>query len=532
MQRVVKMESGSTYQSDSHTELQEQSPYISTETINNGKTEGAKIFFVELCERLGFFGLNAVLSPYVRDKLNWGQHQAAGITNFFNFTAYFACVFGGWVADNRIGRKKAITRGCVIYVIGLLCITLNTWVDFIGDSAVIFSVGLALVGLGTGGIKPSIAPIYADQQIFKTEEARSSSFRWFYWGINIGAFAGTFITPLLHDDKRYWSSFLMPTIAVCIALITFQYFKRGFRDNVPSSLQSNEIKSILSLRFRKRIPLSQIPQSHPELTSTLADFRQALIASKVFLFFPIYWLAYNQGLTNFVWQAYQLERPEWMPGEFLLVVNSLTIITLIPVMDFVGFPMLEKCGKLPTNSQRIVIGFVMQGVSMLMASVLQFFIQSALSESSISHSSSLEGSSGISFWWQIPQLALGAASEIFTSIGGLEFAYSGSPKSMRSLVMSLYLVSNAVASLVGIVFSPLMKPHNMTTIYFVLFVISVVAAVMFVWCFRSTNLDAGVEQSHQQQSINSTPGIELQSPEQESDALVDQLSEDDNTSAI
>ena len=60
-------------------------------------------------------------------------------------------------------------------------------------------------------------------------------------------------------------------------------------------------------------------------------------------------------------------------------------------------------------------------------------------------------------FWSVNLLPLfsSAFSEIFASITGLEYAFTKAPKRMRSLVMSLFLFTNAIAAAIGEAMNPL-----------------------------------------------------------------------------
>eukprot|EP00958_Prasinococcus_capsulatus_P011841 scaffold1182_cov396-Prasinococcus_capsulatus_cf.AAC.14 len=93
----------------------------------------------------------------------------------------------------------------------------------------------------------------------------------------------------------------------------------------------------------------------------------------------------------------------------------------------------------------------------------------------------------VSVWWQVVPYCGIALSEIFTSVSGLEFAYSQAPASMKSLVMSLYLCTTAVGSVIGIAVSPLMVPANFAVMFFVMGGVMLgVAAVFWVLASRRT----------------------------------------------
>lgn len=61
--------------------------------------------------------------------------------------------------------------------------------------------------------------------------------------------------------------------------------------------------------------------------------------------------------------------------------------------------------------------------------------------------------SSLSVWIQSGSYVLIALSEILASITGLEYAFTKAPKNMRSLVMAVFLFTNAISAAIGEAFN-------------------------------------------------------------------------------
>ncbi|KAJ9471277.1 putative peptide transporter ptr2 [Diplonema papillatum] len=210
--------------------------------------------------------------------------------------------------------------------------------------------------------------------------------------------------------------------------------------------------------------------------------RQTLRACAVFLFFPVYWVLAHQAPSTFVAQARLMARPDWLPHEVLIIFNTLTLVVCIPLFETFFFPQLARRGIVLRNVLRIIIGFIVQGVAMFAAMFVQFEIDRRGRYTAAATYTLHPGAERLSIWWQVPQYVLGAVSEIFASVGGIEYACSQAPQTMKSLVMSLYLLTSAAGSLASILMAPYTDYDNMSFVY------TFLTATMFIATFIFTHL--------------------------------------------
>ena len=132
------------------------------------------------------------------------------------------------------------------------------------------------------------------------------------------------------------------------------------------------------------------------------------------------------------------------PNDLISKLNPITLIVCIPLFDRFIFPGLRKAGIQFRPITRITTGFFIQSFSIVYITVLQHKIYTV-------------GEGKIDVWIQGPCYVLGAISEIFTNITALEYAFTHAPASMKSVVTSVYLFMNAIASAIGIALTPVNK---------------------------------------------------------------------------
>ncbi|GLT37577.1 hypothetical protein SLA2020_118860 [Shorea laevis] len=123
----------------------------------------------ECCKRLAYYGINTNLVNYIKFQLN--QRNLVAVNNVTNWsgTCYVMPLIRAFLADAYLGRYWTIASFSIIYVIGLIVLTMSASVHGLkascdeknvchptGLQTGVFFVGLYLIALGTGGIKPYV----------------------------------------------------------------------------------------------------------------------------------------------------------------------------------------------------------------------------------------------------------------------------------------------------------------------------------------------------------------------------------------
>jgi len=147
------------------------------------------LFFTELWERFSYYGMRAFLvlfmtAPVAAGGLGFPVARAGVIYGMYTAMVYMLSVPGGWIADRFLGQQRAVLFGGIGIMCGHICLAI--------PAGPTFYLGLMLVALGTGLLKPNISTIVG-QLYGKEDGRRESGFSIFYMGINIGAF----VAPLV-----------------------------------------------------------------------------------------------------------------------------------------------------------------------------------------------------------------------------------------------------------------------------------------------------------------------------------------------
>jgi POT family proton-dependent oligopeptide transporter len=184
----------------------------------------ATLFLTEMWERFTFYGMRAVLLLFLVAAVSAGgfgldDRTGAAIYGLYNAGVYLAALPGGWVADRLIGAQKAVMAGG-------LAITLGNTLLAISSSPKGFYLGLVVIVIGVGLLKPNVSAIVAE--LYPEGGARlDSGFTIFYIGINLGGFLGPLVIPLVQNHFGLRAGFGVGAIFMAIGLLQF-YFTRQY----------------------------------------------------------------------------------------------------------------------------------------------------------------------------------------------------------------------------------------------------------------------------------------------------------------
>ena len=170
-------------------------------------------FATEMWERFSYYGMRALLILYLTK--HWEFSDAASYLIYGANTSlvYIMPVFGGMLADQILGSKKAVTYGAILLVIGHLGMTIES-------NEQIFYLSLALIVSGVGFLKPNISTMVG-ALYEEGDPRRDSGFTIFYMGINIGAFTATLLCGYLGEKVGWAYGFGAAGIGMLLGLIIF-----------------------------------------------------------------------------------------------------------------------------------------------------------------------------------------------------------------------------------------------------------------------------------------------------------------------
>lgn len=356
------------------------------------------VFFIlgtEFCERFSYYGMRAVLILYLTNWLGFSEDVGTAIFHSFVMLCYFSPIIGAILADGYIGRYKTILYVSLLYAAGnlVMAITAVPPPEWYGPA-----LGLILIGLGTGGIKPNVSSFGADQFRADQEKERYTFFSAFYFAINLGSMLSIILTPILRADVKcygnecYPLAFGIPAALMVIATIIFVAGGSLYKKMPPSgNLIGRVFKCIWSgLCGKLKNCHSSDTKEHWLYYADSSKFepefiKEVQILLKVLFMFvptPIFWALSDQQGSRWTLQAEKLNGDLGALGtvkpDQMSAINPLMILVLIPIFEKFIYPWCERCKCLHRPLQRMSAGMILTVISFIMAGVLQMKIEDSL----------------------------------------------------------------------------------------------------------------------------------------------------------
>ena len=359
----------------------------------------------EAAERFSYYGMRAILVVFMTHHLRdasgalapMADSEARAVYHLFAGSVYFFPLLGALLADTLFGKYPTIIALSIVYCLGHLALAVD-------ETRIGLLVGLALIALGSGGIKPCVSAHVGDQFAHANRHLMTRVFGWFYVAINVGAFISSLLTPWLLE--RYGSNvaFAVPGILMLLATIVFWLGRNVF---------------------------VHVPPDRVRLWAEMrgGDAGKSLLRLLPFYFFiAFFWALYDQTGSSWVQQAEHMQRRflgfEWYAAQ-VQAVNPALVLLLVPLFSSVIYPRLGRVVEL-TAARKIFLGMMLAAVSFMLPAWVESRI--ALGEAP-------------SIGWQISAYVILTAAEVLVSVTALEFSYTQAPKTLKSIVMSIYLLS-------------------------------------------------------------------------------------------
>jgi POT family proton-dependent oligopeptide transporter len=358
----------------------------------------------EAAERFSYYGMNSILvifmTKYMLDSTGATDHmtkeQADAWYHTFVSAVYFLPVLGAILADAVIGKFRTIMALSVVYCFGHLALALS-------HTRGGLMVGLALIALGAGGIKPCVSANVGDQFGATNQHLLTRVYSWFYFSINIGSAFSTILIPHFLETRGPALAFGTPGIFMLIATVIF-WFGRGKFVHIPPVGLKNYAKEIFTRETLKILGNLLIPVP----------------------FVAMFWALWQQNFSSWVLQAESMDRNlfgrEWLSAQ-IQTVNPIFILVMLPLFSYAIYPAIDKVFRL-TPLRKIGIGLFVNLAAFLIVAWIQTRIDAGEKPNII---------------WQVVAFVVLTAGEIMVSVTHLEFAYTQAPKKLKSLVMCTYL---------------------------------------------------------------------------------------------
>jgi len=476
------------------------------------------LFATEMWERFSFYGIRPLLILFMTTTvMNGGfgfeRPQASAIVGIYASSVYLSSLPGGWIADRLFGLRRSIQYGAVLIMLGHLSIGLTS---FMGTKTPFF-IGLILIVLGTGLLKPNISAIVGD--LYPEGGARrDAGFSIFYMGINTGATAGQLFTGFFGEKVGFGWGFGIAAVGMLAGLIWYTVSARRTLGNIgieptrladPTAQQKRENQTRLILIAGVGLLAAVVLLAsfgvitiNPQVVGTYWAYflgaigvvyfayiftfgglkgderKRVVVIGVLFVAAAIFWAAFEQAPTSLNLFAKDFTDRQWgsfeVPALWYQSINSFFIIIFAPVFAALWL-WLGKRNINISSPFKFALGLALAGIGFL----IMIFPSNMLVAA--------QGAIKVSSWWLATSYLFQTFAELSISPVGLSSMTKLSPRRYVGQMMGIWFLAtslgNMIAGLVGGSVDPEkleQTPMLMTWTTIALFVAAAILALLAI----------------------------------------------------
>lgn len=438
------------------------------------------LFMTEMWERFSYYGIRPLLVLFMATALMNGgfgfeRSQASAIVGIYAASVYLASLPGGWIADRLLGLRRAIQYGAVLITSGHLSIGISSF----AGGKLFFFIGLILIVLGTGLLKPNISAIVGD--LYPEGGARrDAGFSIFYMGINTGAFVGQLVTGFLGEKYGYHWGFGAAGIGMFLGLLWFTIRAKSTLgdigieptkdpDPAKQAKQESMVKLAVGVGFAILVLVIVLAATgvitiDPQVVGGYMTYvlvglavaffgyvfafgglssdekKRVLVIAVLFVAAAIFWGAFEQAPTSLNLFAKDFTQRQLgsfeVPATWFQSVNSLFIIIFAPVFAALWTKLAARNIDI-SSPAKFALGLALAGLGFLIMIIPANMLVAT------------NGAIKVSAMWLIVSYLLQTFGELLLSPVGLSSMTKLSPRRYVGQMMGIWFLASALGNLIA-----------------------------------------------------------------------------------
>ncbi|KAG2646688.1 protein NRT1/ PTR FAMILY 8.3-like [Panicum virgatum] len=462
----------------------------------------ALILGLECLESMAFNGIATNLVVYIRSVLHGGIASSASTVSLWFGTSFFVPILGAAIADTYLGNYKTILISLIMYLLGMVLITVAAFMPSTsvscdmsssclssdGTQNLIFFVALYLTAVGCGGVRSALLPFGADQ--FNNDHSldikrRRNFFSSFYICVIFGVITSGTVIVWVQENVSWAIGYGIATTCIGLALIGFLVGTPIFRQHVPCGSPVKSIFKVIVATFRNmslEVPddsslLYEVRSNHTQRIKLAHsdDFRfldKAAVISDLSLAYGNRQSSWSLCTVTEVEELKILIRllPIWVTGIFFgaaisqmhttfiqqgTVMNTKIGSLTIPPASLYSFEVIcvtlwvLVVNKVIVPATRMYFANGLELTQLQRIGIGRFLMIFAMAMAALLETKRLQSvreAEPLSIAWQLPQYFIIAGSECFAVITQLEFFHGQAPDSMKSMLTAFALLTTALGN--------------------------------------------------------------------------------------
>ncbi len=420
------------------------------------------LFFTEMWERFSYYGMRAILVLYMVAAVSDGglaltNKEAGQIYGLYTMAVYLSALAGGFIGDKIFGARRAVLIGGIIIACGHFTIAFA--------STITLFIGMLLIVLGTGLLKPNMATIVG--ALYKPGDMRrDAGFSIFYMGVNVGAMLAPIVCGYLAQGTEFKAWLSSVGISPLVSW-HFGFAAAGIGMVVGLIVYVTQAKLLGTAGLKSvAAPATLIENSTKAEFLSKDEWRRLGAIGVLFVFNILFWAIYEQGgssLNIFANKCVDNTIFGWsFPSSWLQTFQAGFIVLFAPIISMIW---LKLGDKQPTAPTKFAIGIVLLGLGI----------------SLMVPASMLAAQGKVSPLWLIGVFLFECLGELCLSPVGLSTVTKLAPARFAALTMGAWYLSISIGNYTAGSLSGLFDEKNtsgMTTLFGSMALAALVATVL------------------------------------------------------
>jgi POT family proton-dependent oligopeptide transporter len=380
------------------------------------------LFATEMWERFSFYSMLAMFTLYLQDPnegFGWTAERATGLYANYLMFVYASPLIGGWIADKKLGYRRAVMIGGLFFMAGHLLLSFR--------SLPVVYLALTCLVVGNGFFKPNVSTMVGNLYP-EGSHLKDRAYNIFYMGINIGAFIAPIVAEFVRDKFGFHPAFAVAAGGMLISVLILAFFKRHIEGDERGS---SPLRSGAQTANVAAVTVDAPPKgiSKQDALEAVPEGRRIFALCVIFFIVIIFWMCFHQNGSTFTYFANN--NTDWsVSGIISNAINPFWIITLtFPLVWF--WKWLDRKGMEPSTPVKMALGMVLVAGA--------FYVLTAAGKAG--------GDTGrVSPLWIVGAYFVISLGELLISPMGLALVSKVAPRRVRGLMMGGWFVATAIGN--------------------------------------------------------------------------------------
>ncbi|HKP85920.1 MAG TPA: peptide MFS transporter [Blastocatellia bacterium] len=400
------------------------------------------LFATEMWERFSFYSMLALFTLYMRNPdegFGWSAEQATTLYSNYLMFVYASPLIGGWLADKKLGYRRAVMIGGLFFMAGHLLLSFR--------SLVAVYTALTCLVIGNGLFKPNVSTMVGNLYP-EGSHLKDRAYNIFYMGINIGAFLAPVVMEIVKQKVGNHPAFAVAAFGMLISVGILWKFKKDVEEPKRGAITAEPPADVAPVTVdappkgisHQKGDTKLAHGSHTSRANAMEmvpESRRIVALVVIFLIVIVFWMVFHQnGSTLTYWAD---KNTDWnVSGTISNAINPFWVVTLtFPLVWF--WKWLDKKGKEPSTPTKMAIGMTLTGMSFF---ILYFAAKAGEATTTAGDPYAFK----VSPAWLIVSYAVVTLGELMLSPMGLALVSKVAPIRMRGLMMGGWFVATAAGN--------------------------------------------------------------------------------------